>query len=110
MQKRGKYFREKPRFPRRFPRNNNLNIFRIYNNNCCIYDIYRVENQGFLHAPERQKMTEKKQKKRGRPFKDDKKVLVSLRLSPEVLAHMKSTGAGWQTRLDEALKSLLFGK
>lgn len=32
------------------------------------------------------------------------KKLVSVRYSPEVLAHFKSGGAGWQTRMDEALK------
>jgi uncharacterized protein (DUF4415 family) len=35
------------------------------------------------------------------------KTPVSVRLSPEVLAHFKATGAGWQTRLDEALKLLV---
>src|SRR5688572_18431885 len=33
------------------------------------------------------------------------KQLVSLRLSPDVLAHYKSTGPGWQTRIDEALRA-----
>jgi uncharacterized protein (DUF4415 family) len=32
------------------------------------------------------------------------KQLVSVRYSPEVLAFFKSGGAGWQTRMDEALK------
>ena len=32
------------------------------------------------------------------------KQLVSVRYSPEVLAYFKSEGAGWQTRMDEALK------
>ena len=32
------------------------------------------------------------------------KQLVSVRNSPEVLAFFKSDGAGWQTRMDEALK------
>ena len=32
------------------------------------------------------------------------KQLVSVRYSPEVLAYFKSQGAGWQTRMDEALK------
>ncbi len=32
------------------------------------------------------------------------KQLVSVRYSPEVLSFFKSTGAGWQTRMDEALK------
>jgi uncharacterized protein (DUF4415 family) len=31
------------------------------------------------------------------------KKLVSLRLSPEVIDHFKSTGPGWQTRIDSTL-------
>jgi uncharacterized protein (DUF4415 family) len=40
--------------------------------------------------------------KRG-PQKAPTKKLVSLRLSSEVIDHFKSTGAGWQTRIDETL-------
>ena len=36
------------------------------------------------------------------------KQLVSLRYSPEDLAYFKSEGAGWQTRMDEALKQWVF--
>lgn len=35
------------------------------------------------------------------------KKLVSLRLSPEVVAHFKATGRGWQTRIDETLKKAI---
>ncbi len=38
------------------------------------------------------------------PQKTPTKQLVSLRLSPEVLAHYKASGPGWQTRIDQALK------
>ena len=41
--------------------------------------------------------------KRG-PQKSPTKKLVSLRLSPEVIDHFKSTGPGWQTRIDSTLK------
>jgi uncharacterized protein (DUF4415 family) len=40
--------------------------------------------------------------KRG-PQKSPTKKLVSLRLSPEVVDHFKSTGRGWQTRIDSTL-------
>jgi uncharacterized protein (DUF4415 family) len=40
--------------------------------------------------------------KRG-PQKTPTKKLVSLRLSAEVVEHFKSTGRGWQTRIDRAL-------
>ena len=38
------------------------------------------------------------------PNKAPTKKLVSLRLSPEVLEHFKSKGAGWQSRIDETLR------
>ena len=41
---------------------------------------------------------------RGRPKSDNKKLLVSVRYSPEVVAYFKSTGEGWQSRMDEALR------
>jgi uncharacterized protein (DUF4415 family) len=44
--------------------------------------------------------------KRG-PQKAPTKKLVSLRLSPEVVDHFKSTGPGWQTRIDGALREAI---
>lgn len=38
------------------------------------------------------------------PGKRAKKVLLSVRYSPEVVAYFKATGEGWQTRMDDALK------
>lgn len=32
------------------------------------------------------------------------KVSTTIRLSPEVIAHFKADGAGWQARIDAALK------
>ena len=43
-------------------------------------------------------------RRRGRPPKANPKVAVYIRFSPEVVAHFKATGKGWQTRMDEALK------
>jgi uncharacterized protein (DUF4415 family) len=45
-------------------------------------------------------------RKRG-PQKTPTKQLVSLRLSPEVLSHFKAKGRGWQTRIDDTLKSAI---
>ena len=42
--------------------------------------------------------------KPGRPKKANAKVSVHLRLSPEVLAHFRARGPGWQTRIDDALR------
>jgi len=36
--------------------------------------------------------------------KKAKKILLSVRYSPEVVDYFKSTGEGWQTRMDDALK------
>jgi len=41
---------------------------------------------------------------RGRPKSDNKKMLVSVRYSPEVIAYFRSTGDGWQARMDGVLK------
>ncbi len=40
----------------------------------------------------------------GRPPKDNPKVAVNLRLDPDVLAHFRATGPGWQTRINAALR------
>ena len=41
---------------------------------------------------------------RGRPKSENKKLLVSVRYSPEVVAYFKSTGEGWQSRMDRVLR------
>ena len=35
------------------------------------------------------------------------KQLVSLRLDPDVIAHFKAQGAGWQTRINKALRKVM---
>jgi uncharacterized protein (DUF4415 family) len=41
---------------------------------------------------------------RGRPKSRNKKLLVSVRYSPEVISYFKSTGEGWQSRMDGVLR------
>ena len=41
---------------------------------------------------------------RGRPKSANKKLLVSVRYSPEVLTYFRSTGEGWQSRMDGVLQ------
>ena len=41
---------------------------------------------------------------RGRPKSESKKLLLSVRYSPEVIAYFKSTGEGWQARMDGVLR------
>jgi len=40
----------------------------------------------------------------GRPVTGNRKVLLSVRYSAEVVAFFKSTGDGWQTRMDGVLR------
>lgn len=40
---------------------------------------------------------------RGRPKSENNKQLVSVRYSKEVVEYFKSTGAGWQSRMDGVL-------
>ncbi len=47
---------------------------------------------------------------RGRPPSPNKKQLVSIRYSPEVLDHFKSLGEGWQARMDAVLKDYVVKK
>ena len=43
--------------------------------------------------------------RRGRPLGSGTKTQVTLRLDAEVLEKFKASGDGWQTRINEALKS-----
>jgi uncharacterized protein (DUF4415 family) len=42
--------------------------------------------------------------KRGRPKLPTPKKPVSLRLDPDVLAHFRRTGSGWQSRINAVLR------
>ena len=42
--------------------------------------------------------------KLGRPKKAAPKEAVNIRLDPDVLAHFRATGPGWQSRINEALR------
>jgi uncharacterized protein (DUF4415 family) len=46
-------------------------------------------------------------KPRGRPKSPHSKTLISLRLPKDTLAKWKATGAGWQTRMADALGKLV---
>ena len=60
-----------------------------------------------LSREEMQKGVEEYRKKRGRPISAARKEQVSVRYSPEVLNYFRSTGDGWQTRMDAALQLLI---
>ena len=44
------------------------------------------------------------QRLRGRPKVDAPKVSTTLRLDPDVITYFRSTGPGWQSRINEALR------
>ncbi len=43
----------------------------------------------------------------GRPAKAARKIRVAVRLDPDVVDHFRATGPGWQTRINDALASLV---
>jgi uncharacterized protein (DUF4415 family) len=50
-------------------------------------------------------LAKKMRRAAGRPKLDEPKVPVSIRLDAEVLRKWKATGPGWQSRINEALKT-----
>jgi uncharacterized protein (DUF4415 family) len=47
---------------------------------------------------------------RGRPKLANRKMLVSVRYSPEVIAYFRQTGEGWQSRMDAVLREYIQSK
>jgi uncharacterized protein (DUF4415 family) len=48
--------------------------------------------------------------KRGRPVSPNKKESIAIRLDADVLAALKASGDGWQTRINDALRALFIGR
>ena len=48
----------------------------------------------------------KKLVRRGRPPLPDRKQPVNLRLDPDVVAHFRRSGRGWQSRINTALRKI----
>lgn len=65
------------------------------------------ENDRPLTREEMLNGVEAYRKKRGRPVSATRKEQVSVRYSPEVLSYFRSTGEGWQARMDAALQLLV---
>ena len=60
--------------------------------------------RGGGYAAVRAALAEKRKRGQRGPQQAPTKQLVSVRYSPEVLQYFKATGAGWQTRMNEALR------
>jgi len=62
-----------------------------------------------LSDPDNQPLTDAELKQfrpmRGRPLGSGKKEQVTLRLDAEILEKFKSTGNGWQTRINDVLRN-----
>jgi uncharacterized protein (DUF4415 family) len=54
-------------------------------------------------------LAEKRKRGQRGPQAAPTKQLVSVRYSPEVVDYFKSTGAGWQTRMNDALREWVAG-
>ena len=63
-----------------------------------------------LSTPEWEKIIDATPVTRGRPRQDVTKESTTIRLDPDVLAHFRSGGPGWQTRINEALRDWIAGR
>ncbi|WP_252176475.1 BrnA antitoxin family protein [Endozoicomonas sp. 4G] len=64
-------------------------------------------NAGIAADPDTYELTDEEIKQLrpvGRPKAEETKERITIRLSPEVVEFFRSTGKGWQTRINEALK------
>ena len=55
--------------------------------------------------PELAAKLETERRRPGRPLAATPKVSTTLRLDPDILAHFRATGPGWQSRINAALRS-----
>ena len=60
-------------------------------------EVRELDEEFFKHA------------RRGRPLMrpEDRKQQVTMLLDPDVLAHFKATGKGWQSRINSALRVVM---
>lgn len=67
-------------------------------------------NRGIAADPDTYELSAtdvKQMKKMGRPKAEVTKERITIRLSPDVLERFRATGAGWQTKVDAALRDWL---
>lgn len=57
-----------------------------------------------LTSPQWTDAMDKATVRRGRPKSPAPKISTTLRLDPDVVEHFRSTGSGWQTRINDTLR------
>ncbi len=70
-------------------------------------------NAGIAADPDTYELTDEEFKNLrpvGRPKAEVTKERITIRLSADVIEFFRSTGKGWQTRMDEALREYVRGK
>lgn len=72
-------------------------------------DAPHLDRDWFMRAEIREGGRLARRAKIGRPKKDAPKEAVSIRLDPDVLAHFRATGPGWQSRINAALRKAAKG-
>jgi uncharacterized protein (DUF4415 family) len=60
-----------------------------------------------LSAPEWIARMQAQPVKRGRPIAEAPKTSTTIRLDQDVIAYFKAGGPGWQSRINQALRSLI---
>ena len=60
-----------------------------------------------LSTPEWQAIFDKVPVRRGRPPLDEPKIATTIRIDADILAAFRAEGAGWQTRINDALRTFL---
>jgi len=45
--------------------------------------------------------------KKGRPLKESKKKQINLRIDSDIVEFYQSTGAGWQTKINDSLRKII---
>ena len=71
-------------------------------------DTYEVSAEGFQRMrPFKEIVAEHRAKRMGRPPKANPKEQVSVRYDSDIVAAFRATGDGWQTRMNDALRTFL---
>ncbi len=81
---------------------------RLYGSDMDAVDRHVIQPQEYEELPELtdEMVSRGRIVKGGRPFSENPRVQVTIRLPSDVLAKWRATGPGWQTRMAERLSKL----